>query len=745
MDGIAAKKDRIIYESTAGIATTDMGQAVDEMKMTAKNRRRIFERRWYDNSFFDDGFHFRYLSRSSNKIVDLSERSTIYTPQRSIPKASRQIRGISNLLMSSDPTPTVYPKPVHEYDYRQPMVPKQPEQSQQQPSVLSDPRYISAVRNAKEVAQKKGMWLLDEWQKDDGSGENILDKLALMTILTMKHGVSYLKIWPDDHEESIRTSVRDAFDIYLLGNLTSIYHSPFMIDAFPRLIADIKADPLFDKGQVAQITPDNKKASSEIKEAYLQSRYGRDTTSDQSATLIQNEAFIKEYVNKDNITKIMSQDNAGVIMKERDMGSPIIRQTFTAGGVWLYDAYTNLSEYPFVDYRVEPGPIYQVPMIERFMPANKSLDSVVSRIERYTHTMTTGAWLKHRGENFKINNIAGGQIIEYDTTPPTQAQIAPIPPFVFEFVGLLTNFIEEQGVSTTTLGKLPSGVKGNAAIESLKESEYANLVIASRRLKATCKKIAQKCFEIADENFITPHPVAVRKKGTVVNFNVIGESALKQRKKLKIDTPDVIVLSKNDKVDIDIGDGSAYTRQGAQSSAQAIMNTMIELQNAQAIPPQALQVVAEKYLESYQFGGTEEFMDAIDASFQNSANLTEQQMTMLKTAVLEALKDAGEVGQEASEKRIMENKLGLLSALKDANLIKGMQGQQQSNTKPLAESLNIKFSDLPADSQKQVLNQLGISSEMLSPSASKQLETHANIMNNVINQQQQQIPQGGGQ
>src|SRR6202040_4100727 len=149
--------------------------------------------------------------------------------------------------------------------------------------------------------------------------------------------------------------------------------------------------------------PDNRKASSEIKEAYLQSRYGRDTSSDQSATLIQNEAFIKEYVNKSNIGKIMSQENSGVIMKERDMGSPIIRQTFTAGGVWLYDAYTNLSEYPFVDYRVEPGPIYQVPMIERFMPANKSLDSVVSRIERYTHTMVTGAWLKHRGENFKIN------------------------------------------------------------------------------------------------------------------------------------------------------------------------------------------------------------------------------------------------------------------------------------------------------------------------------------------------------
>src|SRR5258708_39418029 len=100
------------FESTANVETEDMGLAMEDMKMTAKSRRRIFERRWYDNNFFDDGFHFRYLSRSSNKIVDLSERATIYTPQRSIPKSSRQIRGISNLLMSSDPTPTVYPDPI---------------------------------------------------------------------------------------------------------------------------------------------------------------------------------------------------------------------------------------------------------------------------------------------------------------------------------------------------------------------------------------------------------------------------------------------------------------------------------------------------------------------------------------------------------------------------------------------------------------------------------------------------------
>lgn len=683
---------------------------------------RIFERRWYDNNFFDDGFHFRYLSRSSNKIVDLSERSTIYTPQRSIPKASRQIRGIANLLMSSDPTPSIYPEPVQREDYGD-----------------NEDAYKAVVKNVKDIAQKKGWWLVNEWNKDDGSGETILDKLAFMVILTLKHGISFLKIWPDEHEEKICTSVRDAFDVYTLGNYTSIYQVPFIVEGMPTLIAQIKANPIFDPNQLQQINPDNRKASSEIKEAYLHGRYGKDTTNDQSATLILNEAFIQEYVSKTNADRIKSQDDGTLIMKKRDLGSPIIRHVFTAGGVWLYDKYTNLDEYPYVDFRVEPGPLYGVPMIERFIPANKSLDSVVSRFERYTHTMVTGMWLKRRGENFKINNIAGGQVLEYDTTPPTQGQIAPLPEFVSYFIEMLTGFIEEQGVSTTTLGKVPTGVRANAAIESLKESEYANLVIASRRLKATVKKIATKCLEIADDYFIEPHEVTWKNKGDVVSFKVIGDQAFKARRKLKVQTgPNTIPLSKKTKFDIEIEQGMAYTKEGQKATIQAVMNTMIQLQAQQAIPPQALQIVAEKYLESYQFGSTQEFMDSIDEAAQQGGGLTEQQALLMKSSVLEALKDADLAGPKADQNEILKTKIGMLEALKESGLAPKTFGQQAQPAKPLAESLNIAFKDLPEDSKNAVLQMIGLPpSKMVSPVGSDQLKKHADIINANIDQQQE--------
>lgn len=705
-------------ESTSDVEKDNIGQAVEDMKMTAKNRRRIFERRWYDNNFFDDGFHFRYLSRSSNKIVDLSERATIYTPQRSIPKTSRQIRGVANLLMSSDPTPTVYPEAL---------APKA--------SFDSPESYEMALKATKEIAQKRGWWLLNEWKTPDESEETILDKLALILLLTFKHGISYLKVWPDAHDEKINSSVRDAFDLYTLGNYTSIYHVPFIIDSTPQLIAEIKANPIFDQEQLKKISPDNRKASSEIKEAYMQARYGRDTTSDQSATLILNECFIKEYVNENNFKRIQAQEDGDKILKkvrgksDDVMGKPIIRHVFTAGSVWLYDQYTSLSKYPYIDYRMEPGPLYQVPLIERFMPANKSLDSIVSRVERYTHTMVTGSWLKRRGENFKLNNIAGGQVIEYDATPPVQNQIAPIPPFVYEFISLLTNFIEEQGVSTTTLGKIPAGVKAHSAIESLKESEYANLIIATRRFTSMIKKVARTYFEIADEHYVDPHPVTQKVKGDVFNFSVIGEGALKARRALKVETPDgVVSLSKNTVVDIEIEKGMAYTKEGQKATMQEVMSTMIQGVQVGAIPPAALQSVYQKYLETYQFGATEQFMEDLDEALKGGTPMNDQQMQQMKIAVLSALKDAGEVGQEASQRRIMENKVGVLEALHQSGLAKSMS----SPPPPVKESVSINYKDAPEPIKRQMESKAGFEpSAHPSPSYTEQTLKHAQTLNEL--------------
>jgi len=44
--------------ATNKIDSEQIGETVQNLMTEAKDARRSFERRWYDNNFFDDGYHF---------------------------------------------------------------------------------------------------------------------------------------------------------------------------------------------------------------------------------------------------------------------------------------------------------------------------------------------------------------------------------------------------------------------------------------------------------------------------------------------------------------------------------------------------------------------------------------------------------------------------------------------------------------------------------------------------------------
>ena len=677
--------------STDNIDTNGIAGIVEAMITVAKDSRRGFEKRWYDNNFFDDGYHFRYLNREQNKVIDLAAKSSLWEPMRAIPKASRQIRGVANLMLAQDPTPIVYPDKVKKYAFPDIQGPNGPE---------TNPEYKQAVEEANNVATKVGRFLKEEYKNQD-----LLEKLALMVILTCKHCVSYLQVWPDAVDEKIRTQVYDAFDIYLIGSLTDIYDSPFIIKSSPQFISQIKANELFDPEQLKKISPDNRMASSEIKEAYMRAKYGRDANTDQSASLMLKEAFIKEYLGKENRERIRLQKNGGDILKSRKDGDVVIRQVFVAGNVWLRDEYTNLPDYPFVDFRMEPGPIYQVPLIERFIPANKSLDMAVSRLERFFHTMNVGVWLKQQGQQFSVTNQAGGQIIEYNGVPPTQGNIASPSAMSFPFLQLLENHITEQGVSTT-IGNVPRGVKAHAAIESLKETEYSNLVIPIRRLKGTIKRISEKMLDIVDNYFVTPQTVYYMDKGEPSYFDIIGNTALEKRKELKVDEtpPDAIPVKKDYRVDIEVQSGMSYTREGQKAAIKELMDYLIQLSQIGLVSPEVVKVMTEQFLQTYKFGPTQDVMDAMN-DFMAEGQTTDQQADKIKIAVMEVMKDliTNKILPD-EEQRIMENKVGMAEALKDTGLLDKPK-EQVADKGP---SKSISFKDLPPSGQSQLAAQAGI-------------------------------------
>ena len=649
--------NRLPY-STTKLTLREIGDAVDDMRQRSKDARVNFERRWYDNNFFDDGFHFRYWSRQQNKIVDLSANSTIYNPMRAIPKASRQIRGLANLLMGSDPTPIVYPERVNAAAFP----PQPPQDMGQMGGQPQETEYQQAVKESKRVAKLVGHWLEEEYKE-----QGMIEKLALMTILATKHGVSYLQVWPDPIGEKIKTQVFDAFDIFLDGTLTEIEDCPFIIKTTRRFISEIKADERFDREQVAKISADNRYASSEIKDAYMKARF-QGVNAETSQSLIEKEAFIKEYLDDENMPRVRAQKGGDEILRGKKKGDPVIRQVFVEGNVAVLDKYLNLPGYPIVDLRLEPGPIYQVPMIERFIPANKSLDLVVSRVERYLHTMVSGVWLKRKGEDFEINNTPGGQLVEYTATPPTQGAIANLPPFVSDFISLLNQQIEEQGVTTTTLGKLPTGVKANAAIETLKESEYANLIIAANRLKGTVKRISEKVLDLADNYFLTPQSVSFLEKGEPQYFDIIGANAIAKREEIGIETPeDVIPIKKDYRVEIEVEKGMGYTKEGQKAAAKELGDYLIQLAQLQLVNPEVVKTFFQVLLETYGFGATQEIMEAMEQN-QAAGMMQQQQIDAMKLAMAETMGDLSKAGMfPNSEQRIQENKVGVAETAVDLN------------------------------------------------------------------------------
>jgi len=629
---------------TYKIATKGIGQTVDELVKLSASQRTKFERRWFDNNFFDDGLHFRYVSRKTGKIIDISDRALINVPERAIPKASRQIRGIANLLLQLEPRPVPYPANVSAVNY-------------------PNPEHFEAMKLlAKDTAQKTGYWLEEEWYN-----QHLDEKLILMILLAAKHGVSYIEIWPDDKEEKIRTEVFDAFDIYLAGGMTSIYNSPYLIKAGPEFISKIKSNENFDEKQRDKIHPDNKYASSEIKEAYMRSRHGYGKGSDNSATLIQKEAFLKEYVpdRKDSAYKEMAKRAEKYdALKDKEPGDIIIRHSFVAGGVWLLDEYLDIDEYPFVDFRFEPGPIYQVPLIERFIPANKSLDVLVSRCEKFANTMISGTWLQRKGENFEITNIPGGQVLKYATIKPEQAKMASVPPFYFQLMELLEKIIEEQGASTSALGTLPTGVKSGVAIESVKATEYANLKIPTRQFKETVRRISEKMVQVASKHFIHPQTVRRMDKGEPAYFDVIGEAGLEAREGIGSPvSPGVVPIRSDQMIRIEIESGLGFTMEGKKASMQQIATFVRELAAEGFLGKKAVKVVLDKFLETFQFGPTQEFMKELDKD--DMGGLSEEQLLQMKIAVAETLKDTGMVGEKKDEADIMKTKIGVIEAAKD--------------------------------------------------------------------------------
>jgi len=289
---------------------------------------------------------------------------------------------------------------------------------------------------------------------------------------------------------------------------------------------------------------------------------------------------------------------------------------------------------------------------------------------------------------------------------------------------LLQSLIEEQGVTTSALGKLPRGVKANAAIETLKESEFANLSISMERVKGTVKRIAEKMLDYADDYFVKPQTVYYLEKGEPQYFDIIGASALQKRKELKLDegSPlDAIPIKRDYRVDIEVETGLGYTREAQRTAAKELGDYLVQLSQIGLVSPEVIKTYFGRLLEIYQFGSASEIMEAMD-EYGAEGQMTDQQMERIKVAVAQVMSDMVKGGiLPTPEQRIEEGKVSTLEALKDA---RGAEGEAAANAEAKAPSESISFKDLPKSGKIQLAQQAGIE---LSPQELEEQENQQNV------------------
>ena len=670
-----------------------IGQAVEELVNTAIRMRKVHERRWFDNNFFDDGYHFRVVSKKTGRVIDHVNYANGYI-ERAIPRASRQIRGVTNLLFAAEPYPVIYPERITMEKFRDQM------------GQINQQAYQMAADNAKQTAKLQGNWVTNEWLEQELSL-----KLIDIILMAAKNSVAYLQVYSDTDKEKILTSVNDAFDIVTYGDRRELKDEPFMSKIAPMDLVDVLRNPLFDPEKVKKLSPDNKYATSEIKDAYMRVKFGSKVPSDQkNGSILIKETFMKEILTDENwkqVIKTTQEDSA--VMDGKSKGDMVMRHPFSAGGVTLRDEYVDYDDYPFADFRFEPGMLYQTPFIERFIPQNKSIDVIITRLEKWVNAMVVGVYQQRKGENMQLSNFPGGQIIQYETTPLTQMQTGSVGATPFNVIEMLDKYIDEQGATTAGGMNVPAGVKSGVAIESVKATEYSNLKTATLMLKKTMKRITELMLERADKDFMEPHEATYDGDGEPQYFDVIGQRGMQLSQQVNKQLPQGIVPLKKDlKVRIEIEPGLGLTMDGKKQAMQQIIDYMVKFASPPLglIPPEAVKQVLKKFMEVFGYGSTQEFMEVMENS-PSMNQMSDEDIMKMKIAILESLKEAGAVGPEHDQKMVDSTKIGVLESLKESGMMDKIN-KPESEIEDNPELAPIPYKDAPSDIRRQMEAKAGL-------------------------------------
>lgn len=555
---IEAAKDLL---SPKDLETSPLVTKYNELLTSYQSKRSKYTRQWYINDNFFDGNHFVFFRKSTGTIEKVNPpKGGIY---RAIPKASKQVESIQNLVIANDPRWVVYPdaKPNAKIE-----------------------------ENETNRARRIAHYLVNKF---DDLG--MLLKTAESVLFGFKYPYSVFEV-ADDDKNVVDVRVWDAYDIVFDPVLTDIEDAPVVFKLFRKPVVAFKDNPNYENTE--DLKPEARMSLEPMKDLRMTEKHGSDTSSEDFGGVNGIEAWAKVTLTDEKIPDLVSENpEKNAWIEKKKAGDVVMKLTTLASNKILRDTYLDRGDYPFVPYKPKSGSFLQPAWIERFISQNKSLDMFVSNIEMYTALMVKGKWLKSKLSNVTRINNEHGDFIEYDTTPPEQAKIQPIPAYVFAHIANLEKWIEEQGVSTASMGRVPRGIRAYKAIESLKQSDIANLGVAMKALEETIKKVGEKVLAAAARKIEEPTTVYRMDKENPDYFQVIGEDAVKNNKALatKVKRDGVVVIGKDVRMKVAMESGLAYTEEGKRQ-------TLMELLGMKIIP-------SEMLLEAMKFSNVGEIIE----------------------------------------------------------------------------------------------------------------------------------------
>jgi len=527
------------------VADTPTGTAklVLDLFNSANASRKKHEMRWYIGDNFLENNHFLKALNQLGQLEQIKFPTGIQI--RPIPRAKKQIKSMVNLVLSNDPRWNIYPRPTID--------------------LKKDP---NAMAQYDETVRRLGQWFDDLWYFLD-----LKDQIRKLVTYGYKYNVGYIEIGGDP-EGNIFCDAYEPYDIWHESGISELKETSFLIKGVSRTLQYIKnvkgqdSQPLYDPNATAQLKAESRLALSDWKNIRLLEQNKGATKGIEDERIAR--VFLKECWVKDGEEWTLVTESQGKTLRE---------------------AKTGLKDLPFAAYSPQEGLLYQASELEDLIPMNKGIDIQAAMLEGYARTVAVARLLKQKMTKVTRSIGENGEIIEWEgAQPPVWLEPSAAPSSSVQVLQIYRDLMDEIGTSVVSFGKVPRGVKAAAALEQLKNVEYANAQTPIDRLAKTLEEVAEKILDTGSRYFTEPVTIPHVTDGKPDPFQLVGENSVASFN----EQSGAIPISAQYMVKVEIESGVAYTEEGKRDA-------IMQLWNAKLLP-------AEEVLKAFKYSNVSDII-----------------------------------------------------------------------------------------------------------------------------------------